>query len=79
MTSGRDEVVGQGDRIGRQNRNVGENGHSRSVNTEGHELARRKLDVKEGADAPGYASELRAARGTRGVLIVMRDEGEETP
>lgn len=78
MTSGRDEVVGREDRIGRQNRNVMENQHNRSVNTEGREVARRKLDVKEGEDAPGYASELRAARG-HGGLIVIRDEGEEAP
>lgn len=43
----------------------GENQHNRGVNTEGRKLARRKMDVKEGEDAPGYASKLRAVRGTR--------------
>ena len=57
-------MVCQEDRIDWQSRNVGENQHNRSVNTEGHKLARRKMDVKEGEDAPGYASKLCAARGT---------------
>lgn len=47
-----------------------------SVNTDGHEVGRRRVDVKEAEDAPGYASELRAARGRKGFLIVIRNEGK---
>lgn len=43
----------------------GEHQHGCSVNAEGREVARRKMDVKEGEDAPGYASAWCAARGAR--------------
>lgn len=53
----------QEDRIDWQSGNVGQNQHNCGINREGHKLARRKIDVKEGEDAPGYASKLHAARG----------------
>lgn len=43
----------------------GEHQHGCGVNAEGREVARRKMDVKEGEDAPGYTSAWCAARGAR--------------
>ena len=52
-----------GNGIDWQCRNAGKNQHDRGDNTERRQLARRRTDVKEGEDAPGYASESRAVRG----------------